>query len=190
MCSSRARRAAAAGPPERLSSRIVGRYDVFDVERHELAREGGGTWTVHTMRMPSWVTVAAVTADGRFVLVRQHRHGVDREMLETPGGIVDPGEQPAAAALRELREETGYSGSVAEPLGWVHPNPALQDNRCYLFLARGVVEAGAPEVHDDERTEPVLLAPDAVKAAIDEGEIVHALPLVALCRAFSRLAGL
>lgn len=173
--------------PKRLASTTLGRFEVFDVSRHELELGPGRSRSVFTLELPDWVSIVAVAEDDRFVLVRQHRHGVDAEMLETAGGILDPGEEPAAAALRELAEETGFVAAVAEPLGWVHPNPALQGNRCHLFLARGARDTGALALDEHEETEPVLLARAEVRAAMADGRISHALPLVALHRAFERL---
>jgi ADP-ribose pyrophosphatase len=60
-----------------------------------------------------WCNVIAVTPDGKLVLVRQFRFGIEEFSLEIPGGIIDPGETPVAAAVRELREETGYVGTSA-----------------------------------------------------------------------------
>ena len=87
--------------------------------------------------MADWVNVVPITAAGRVVMIRQYRHGTGEIGLEIPGGVIDPGEEPLAAARRELREETGYGASELAAIGQVAPNPALQDNRCYSFVARG-----------------------------------------------------
>lgn len=168
-------------------SEIAGHFDFFEVLRHEVTSTHGSAHHCFTLEMPDWVTVVAVTDARSFVLVRQHRHGVDAETLETAGGIIDPGEDPAAAALRELREETGYVAEIAEPLGWVHPNPAIQANRCHMFLARGARDTGALACDEHEITVPVLLDEAGLAAAMTDGQITHALVLVALHRA---LAGL
>lgn len=174
--------------PHRAATRIAARYPFLDLVEHTLTdARGRAPRTIVTFAMPDWVTVVPVTERGELVLVRQHRHGVDAATIEPPGGIVDPGEDPAASALRELREETGYEAAAVEPLGWVHPNPALQDNRCHLFLARGVRLAGAPADDPDEETEPVLFDAQAARAALEEGAITHALAVVALERALARL---
>ena len=65
-----------------------------------------------------------------------------RVTLETPGGMVDPGESFIAAGARELLEETGYAGDPAEQLGVVTPNPALQNNRCGTLLIRNARRVG------------------------------------------------
>lgn len=57
---------------------------------------------------PSWVNVVPITTEGNVVLIRQYRHGIQDVTLEIPGGMIDDGEEPQAAALRELLEETGY----------------------------------------------------------------------------------
>src|SRR5277367_1134034 len=70
---------------------------------------------------PDWVNVVALTDAGEAVLVRQFRFGVEANTLEIPGGMVEPGEEPSAAASRELQEETGFRAREVVPLGFVHP---------------------------------------------------------------------
>jgi ADP-ribose pyrophosphatase len=173
-------------PVQRLSSAIVGRHGIFDIVRHEIEGTEGPRVYV-TLAMPDWVSVVAVTADGGLVLVRQYRHGITEVTLETAGGIVDEGESALLSARRELREETGYSSRDLESLGWVHPNPAVQNNKCHLFLARNAESAGPPAPDEDEHTEPVVMRPAEVRQALDEGRVTHALSIVTLERAFARL---
>ena len=169
--------------PRRLKSDRLHGFRFLELFEHELALPGGRSRRVVTFRMPDWVAVAATTSDGRFVLVRQHRHGVDATTLEPAGGIVDPGETPDVAAVRELLEETGYGDGRLEPLGWVHPNPALQDNRCHLFVVRDVRSIAAPHQSEDEQTEVHVLTADEVRSALVNGTITHALAVVTLMRA-------
>jgi ADP-ribose pyrophosphatase len=172
--------------PRRVRSELLSRHPFLELYAHELATPGR-TRSVLTFAMPDWVAIAAIDQGGRFVLVRQHRHGIDAPTIEPAGGLIDPGEAPDRAALRELEEETGYAGDAAESLGWVHPNPALQDNRCHMFLARGVREVGPPRADEDEHTEVCHMTAAEVRAAVWDGRITHALAVVALLRALERL---
>lgn len=166
---------------------VVGRFGYMEVLRHDLETEGRGAHEAFTIRTVNWASVAAVTEDGRFLLVRQHRYGVSAITVEVAGGIIDPGESPDRAALRELREETGYEAPSVEPLGVVHPNPAMQDNLCYLFLARGARRVGEQACDPDESVEPVLMTRDEVATALADGQITHALSALALERALQRV---
>ena len=90
----------------------------------------------HRLLAADWVNVLPVTSDRQVVLIRQSRAGTLGEELETPGGMIDPGERdPTMAAVRELEEETGYSSQRLIPLGAINPNPALFNNRLHMFLA-------------------------------------------------------
>lgn len=129
---------------------------------------------------PDWVNVIAVTPDDQMVLVRQFRYGINDFSLEIPGGVIDAGEDPVAAGVRELQEETGFIGSAVRLLGAVHPNPAMQSNRCHLVLVEGARRAAELDWDPDEEfeitTRPV---PEVFKLAAS-GAITHAMVLNAL----------
>ena len=81
------------------------------------------------------VAVLALTAVGEAVLVRQYRHPLRRTTLEVPAGALDPDEDPASGALRELEEETGYRAGQIRPLGLYHPSTPLLPIMMRLYFA-------------------------------------------------------
>jgi 8-oxo-dGTP pyrophosphatase MutT (NUDIX family) len=93
--------------------------------------------------------------------------------------MCDEGESPEEAARRELLEETGYAARSIEPLGWVHPNPAVQTNRRHTFLAEGVYPAGSPNPDPDEAFEVELEPLRSIPSRIASGEISHSLVVAA-----------
>jgi len=96
------------------------------------------------------VHVVALTAKGDVVLVRQYRHPVRRILLELPAGAIDPGETPAAAARRELLEETGYASKRWIRLGAWYPSPASTTLKSNMFLALDAKRSRAPATEPDE----------------------------------------
>jgi len=129
---------------------------------------------------PDWVNVLALTPDRRLVLVRQFRFGVDAFSLEIPGGVMEAGEDPLEAGQRELREETGFTGKRARLLGSVHPNPAIQSNRCHFVFVEDAVRTAALEWDADEEIEVTTVPVDEVLALARSGGITHGLVLNAL----------
>lgn len=125
----------------------------------------------HVLEYPAWVNVVALTAEGEIVLVRQYRHGVGQILLELPAGIVDPNDTPASAAMRELREETGFTAREVHLTGSMDANPATQTNRSWSFLATGATRAGQQRLDDTEEIE-VSIEPFAAYAGrVIRGEI-------------------
>jgi 8-oxo-dGTP pyrophosphatase MutT (NUDIX family) len=138
----------------------------------------------YVLESGNWVNVIPVTPEREVVLIRQYRHGTREVTLEIPGGIIEPGDSPQAAARRELREETGYEAGEMVGLGFVHPNPAFLDNRCYTFIARDARRTG-PQTQDEKEDIEVLLKPLAeIPALIREGRITHSLVVAAFYRLF------
>jgi 8-oxo-dGTP pyrophosphatase MutT (NUDIX family) len=107
-------------------------------------------------------------------------------MLELPGGVVEAGEEPLAAAKRELLEETGILGSQWRACGSFSPNPATHTNRFHVFACRvQSIEATQPEVSEEIRSEFLTL--DQLRVKIDTGDFGQLLHIGALCRALNRI---
>jgi len=165
----------------RLGERTLAETRVLDLRmiryRHPRRQTEREFVSIHAS---DWVNVVPLTTDGRLVLVRQFRYGINDFSLEVPGGVIEDGEDPVVAGWRELAEETGYAGGAARLLGSVHPNPAIQDNRCHAVLADGVMRAGALAWDEDEEMEVVTAPVDDVLAWARGGQITHSLSLTAL----------
>ena len=156
---------------------------VFSVSRlHAVSPHTGRSHPFFCIDSPDWVNVVPITPKGEVVMIRQYRHGSSAVTLETPGGMIDPGELPADAAARELLEETGYRARELSPLGEINPNPALFRNKLHAFVAHGVEKVAPIQNGTTEETVVELVGPDRLRELAREGGVDHALVMAVLYR--------
>lgn len=167
-----------------LSETHRGNFRVFDVRAYERQAPATGlTHTFYVVESCDWVNVVPVTSSGQIVFVRQYRHGTRSFTLELPGGMIDAEDaSPTAAGLRELAEETGYAATRSVDLGYVEPNPAIQNNRCHTVLALGAEKVAEQRLDGAEEIEVVLVDPADVPGLIASHAITHALVVAAFHR--------
>lgn len=127
-----------------------------------------------------WVNVFALTEEGNLVVVQQFRFGTRQNTLEVPGGMLEPGEDPLTGGLRELTEETGYSGGRALLIGSCQPNPAIMNNRCHYVFVEPVKLTQVPNWDENEQMHILTLPLQTVFKQAGEGELVHSLTLAGL----------
>jgi ADP-ribose pyrophosphatase len=147
---------------------------LFELQKRRLER-GTESRDALVLHSADWVQIVPVLPDGRILLIRQWRYGSESFHLEFPGGLVDPGEAPRAAAERELREETGYCAGSWRVLGELDPNPAILDNRLHVFAAEGLERVGDIAGDEDEEIELVTVIADEIPGLIRRGEMRHGL---------------
>jgi 8-oxo-dGTP pyrophosphatase MutT (NUDIX family) len=166
-----------------ISSHVDKSYRVFNLRRDRArSPRTGETHDFFVLESPSWVNIIPLTPTKEVVLIRQYRFGIRDMTMEIPGGLMEPSDSPEEAARRELREETGYREEKLIPLGTVHPNPAIQNNLCYTFLASDVFPVGQLIQDEREDIEVVLQPLSEIPRLIREGAISHALVIAAFYR--------
>ena len=161
---------------QRISSEQIADCRVFRVRRDRSRSPRDGTeHDFFCIEAPDWINVIPLTVRNDIVMIEQYRQGTNEITLEIPGGMVDEGEEPHQTAARELYEETGYRPREIVLLGRARPNPAIQNNWIYFYLALDCQFEGAPVFDSTEETRVRLVPLASVSALIGEGAIDHAL---------------
>ena len=146
---------------------------IYDIVTRRSTAPEGVTGDYYVINAVDWVVVLPVH-DGKFVMVRQWRHGAGCVTTEFPGGVCDPGENPVKTAARELEEETAYRAGKITALGTFSPNPALFSNRFHIYLAEELTPLPAQKLDADEFIHVVELPEEEVLSGMGKGELIHA----------------
>ena len=168
--------------PRCIGSKPVFRGRVVTLSVDAVRLPNGNTCELEIIRHPGASAVVPVEADGSVILVRQYRYAGDGWLLEVPAGKLDGGEEPAACAVREVEEETGYRAGKLTPLGWIWTTPGFTDERIWLYLATELEPTRASPQPDEVLAVERRPLAEAVELALS-GEIRDAKSVCALLRA-------
>jgi 8-oxo-dGTP pyrophosphatase MutT (NUDIX family) len=145
----------------------------------------GKVFEATALEFRTWAAVLALTKNQEVVLVKQYRHGAQAAVWEFPGGVVDENENPLDGARRELAEETGYTVSNLIEVGRFYPNPALQTNLMFGYLAYGAEKTDIQRLDDAEDIEVHLLPLTELLAMSKRGEFLNGLQIAVLFHALA-----
>ena len=123
--------------------------------------------------------LAAVTPEGKLVMVRQYRKPAGRVMLEVPAGKIDPGEKPEVTAARELKEETGYTAGKVEYLMDFYPSVGYSEEVLYLYLCTDLTP-GETNFDENEAIDIEEYEIDELCGMVMRGEIHDAKTIIAI----------
>jgi 8-oxo-dGDP phosphatase len=165
----------------------------FALRADVVRRPGAGDehpFTRVVLEHPGAVVVLAVDDDERVLCLRQYRHPARLRMLELPAGLLDVvGEEPRAAAERELLEEAGLMAGEWTPLVSAYSSPGISTELIHYFLARGLSEADRGDftaAHEEADMETVWVPAAELLAACLDGRVKDAPVLVAVLSARQR----
>jgi ADP-ribose pyrophosphatase len=154
------------------------RYDWVTNPRNDIS------FKVVILESHDWVNIVAVTPERKVLVVKQFRYGVSKTTVEIPAGIIESGEPPQQAAMRELEEETGYTSTNWQYLGCFEPNSAFLNNLCYSFLALDVIKTHPIKLDEGEEITIYELSLDELNQSIEQGKMRNSLSVLALSRVF------
>jgi len=159
---------------------------IIDLRLEEVTLPGGAVTTLEIVRHPGAAAIVAVHEDGEVTLIHQFRHAAGGFIWEVPAGVLHHGEEPAACAARELREETGLLAGELVALGTYLPSPGFCDERIHLFLAQQLTMA-VQQLDDDEVLAVTRVPFARALAMIRSGELRDGKSIAALHLAGMRL---
>ena len=158
--------------------------DVFDgkllhVKRDTVRLPDGKTATREYIAHPGAVMIIPRLPDGKLLMERQFRYPLARIFIEFPAGKIDPGEDPATTAARELLEETGYTAERWSHIGTLHPLITYSTERIEIYTADALTFVGA-KLDAGEFIEILSATLEEALAWIDRGEITDVKTMLGL----------
>jgi len=151
-------------------------YDSYwcGLRRDQLRLEDGTLQEYHVFEIANAVAVVPLTADGDVLMLAHYRHPAGTTGWETPAGRIHDGEDPAVAARRELREETGYDAGQLVRLPGFHPTGGISAHYAHAFVALDCTPACEPELDACERLRVHRMPLSEAEALLDSGSIADA----------------
>lgn len=171
---------------ETLSSEYLFRRPWLTARRDVVRLPNGTVYDEYcVLEYPMWINVIAITPEGKFVMVKQYRHGLGIVATELCAGVAEKGEDPLTTAQRELLEETGFGGGEWELSMVISANPSSQNNLSYSFIARDVERIAEQHLDETEDIRVELLSEDEVWDMLVNDNMKQALMAAPLWKYFA-----
>lgn len=171
---------------KKISGSTIYEGRVITVQRDEVLLDNGQRTIREVVRHHMASAVVGLDDEGNIVLVEQFRYPIASKLIELPAGLVDEGESPEEAAIREFREETGFSASKWIDLGSFYPAVGCHDEKIYLYFASGLSKQEKQELDKDEDLNVLKIPADKVIDMITTGEIKDSKTIVGMLLAEKR----
>ena len=172
-----------------LATEQIWRGKMLDVRRDQVRLPDGSEGVREYIAHSGAVVIIPVLDDGRLLFERQHRYAIRRTVLELPAGKIDPGEDIATTARRELLEETGHEAGKWRHLGVMHPCIGYANERIEIFLATDLRKVSEQQLDQGEFLSLLSLSLDEAAELIRSGEMTDAKSITALYWAEKVLSG-
>ena len=154
------------------------------IELYEDILDLNGIEKVYTRGVrKDYSTVVPFISDEEILVIKSYRHLVDSILIEIPSGYIDKGESPKEAAIRELKEETGYSAKDVISIGDYTLDYSMFEQRGNLFVAYDLVKVGNQSLGIMEKIDVETISIKKIMRLLLEGKILNAASIVALYRA-------
>ncbi len=169
---------------EKRGTRPLSDHRIFQLREDTVVNpRTGNEHKMVVLECPDWVNIIALTPEREVVMVEQYRQGSETVELEIPGGMMDPDEtDPVATALRELQEETGYTGdnASARQIGECLANPAIMNNRVHTILVENCRLTHEVQLDEGEDLATHLVPAADLPRLVKEQKIQHSTIVAAL----------
>lgn len=162
------------------SSNIVYRSLWITVYEDKVRKNDGAIGMFNRISVQDSSIVVPIFADGSLLMVENYRHGARTNLLELPGGLINPEEEPLVAAKRELLEETGYECNILEYINWTYTWPGRTSQKNFVFLAKGLKKHRNPNLEEFEYTKIRKLTRELAIQEIRSGNIKSAISISAI----------
>ena len=168
-----------------IETEMLYRGSVLNLRKDKVTVQNGVSYR-EIIEHNGGAVIAAVTDEGKMVMVRQYRKPANRVVFEVPAGKIDPGEEPLATAARELKEEAGYTADNIEFITSFYPTVGYSEEQLYLFLASGLT-AGETSFDENEAIDLEEVEITMLHDMVMKGEIHDAKSMIAILMVYDLL---
>lgn len=162
-----------------ISSERIYEGAILNLRKDKVYVKGDKTSYREIVEHNGGVAIAALTDEGKLVMVRQFRKAAEKVMFEVPAGKIEPGEDPAVTAVRELKEETGYTPATCEYLTCFYSSVGYSTEKIYIYLATGLVP-GETDFDENEAIDREEYSLSQLREMIRDGSIEDGKTMLAI----------